>query len=85
LSDAITCAQRTVVEPGLYDAITCAQRTVVEPGLYDAITCAQRTVVVPGLYDAQLLCNLPPSLAKKKEDMLNERKRRNLPNSFDIL
>ena len=52
LSDAITCAQRTVVEPGLYDAITCAQRTVVEPGLYDAITCAQRTVVEPGMYDA---------------------------------
>jgi hypothetical protein len=24
----------------LYDDITCAQRTVVEPGLYDAITCA---------------------------------------------
>jgi hypothetical protein len=48
----------------LSDAITCVQRTVVEPGLYDAITCA---------------------LPKKKEDMLNERKRRNLPNSFDIL
>ena len=57
LSDAITCAQRTVVEPGLYDAITCAQRTVVEPGLYlrekkvvDSYCLNQETIVKCGTF-----------------------------------